>query len=104
MVPCMIERRDRIYIKRREESHARCLSPVRLMLLCASLPFGHIACKQKDDCVQIRTGKPADPTIGMVGPGIPQHLPAGRHSLPKFLRKAGYRFPGKAESPQPSPS
>src|SRR5437660_12734847 len=103
MVMRISKRRDGSYIEGRENLYPRSLFQICIVLLGTAQTRRLIAREQNDDCMQVRAVQAAFPIIGVICAGVPEHLRARNHALPKLFRKGGERSFVDPERPQPSP-
>ena len=83
----VIERWRCLEIQRREDIHSFKLREQPFMLRLTPAALRRVACEENHDRVQLPTGKPAHPVVGMIRTRIAEDLRTRRHTLLELLRK-----------------
>ena len=81
----------RLEVERREDLYSFESREQPFVLRLTAALLRRVACEENHDRVQLRTGKPAHPVIGMIRARIAENLRTRRHTLLELLRKSRER-------------
>ena len=91
VVVCIVERRRRLQVQRREHLNAFAPRDELVVLRLAAPALGGIAGEQDRDGVKVRAGEASDPVVRMILSGVAEHLRAGDHALLELFGERGQR-------------
>src|SRR5437588_4916347 len=103
MVVCVVERRRRLQVQRREHLHALTPGDELGVLGLATLALNDVAGKQNDYGMEVWIGEATDPVGGMIFSAVTEHLRAGDHALLELFRERCERCLVHTQSTQALP-